>query len=53
MVKRIKLSIIGDFNPKSETHLATNEAILHSKNLLQNYNNIFHYHLKFYFDDCH
>lgn len=29
-----KISIIGDFNPKSETHVATNEAILHSKDLL-------------------
>ncbi|MFX1340515.1 MAG: CTP synthase [Promethearchaeota archaeon] len=31
----MKLSIIGDFNPNSETHLATNNAIEHSKNLLQ------------------
>ncbi len=31
----MKLSIIGDFNPNSETHMATNEAIIHSKNLLQ------------------
>ena len=31
----IRLSIIGDYNPKSETHVATNKAILHSKNLLQ------------------
>jgi len=29
-----KLSIIGEFDPNSETHLATNNAILHSKNLL-------------------
>ncbi|MFX1451777.1 MAG: CTP synthase [Promethearchaeota archaeon] len=31
----MKLAIIGDFNPKSETHIASNEAILHSKDLLQ------------------
>lgn len=31
----MKLAIIGDFNQQSETHVATNEAILHSKDLLQ------------------
>ncbi len=31
----MKIAIIGDFNPQSETHVATNEAILHSKDLLQ------------------
>jgi CTP synthase (UTP-ammonia lyase) len=31
----MKLAIIGDFNPQSETHVATNDAILHSKDLLQ------------------
>ncbi|MFX1501678.1 MAG: CTP synthase [Promethearchaeota archaeon] len=31
----MKLAIIGDFNPQSETHLATNKAIQHSKQLLQ------------------
>ncbi|KKM67792.1 hypothetical protein LCGC14_1467570 [marine sediment metagenome] len=31
----LKLAVIGDFNPKSETHLATNKAILHSKALLK------------------
>ncbi|MFX1258691.1 MAG: CTP synthase [Promethearchaeota archaeon] len=31
----MKLSIIGDFNPNSETHASTNMAIMHSKNLLQ------------------
>jgi len=31
----LKLAIIGDYNPKSETHVATNKAILHSKDLLQ------------------
>ena len=31
----MKLSIIGDFNPHSETHMATNESIEHSKNLLK------------------
>lgn len=31
----MKLAIIVDFNPKSETHVATNKAIQHSKDLLQ------------------
>lgn len=31
----MKLAIIGDFNPQSETHVATNKVILHSKDLLQ------------------
>ena len=29
-----KLAILGDFNPSSETHIATNSAIEHSKKML-------------------
>ena len=31
----MKLAIIGDFDPSSQTHIATNLAIEHSKNFLQ------------------
>ena len=30
-----KLAILGEFNPASETHAATNTAIEHSKKLLE------------------
>ena len=31
----MKLAVIGDFNPSSQTHIATNSAIEHSKKALQ------------------
>jgi len=27
---RVKIGIIGDFNPKNSTHLATNDSIVHA-----------------------
>lgn len=30
MRAKIKIGIIGDFNPKNSTHLATNDAIAHA-----------------------
>jgi len=35
MINTIKIGIIGDFNPDSPTHKATNESIEHAANLLK------------------
>ena len=35
MSNTIKIGIIGDFNPDSPTHKATNESIEHAANLLK------------------
>jgi len=34
-IKMKKLAILGEFNPASETHVATNAAIEHFKKLLE------------------
>lgn len=34
-IRQMKLAIIGDFNPASPTHIATNKAIAHSKQFLK------------------
>lgn len=34
MLPTLKVGIIGDFNPKNDSHVATNEAIVHAADAL-------------------